>query len=110
MKFAVEIFDESGHFGMWQGEVLDVIFQQGLYIVIEEKKPDGVGEEDWKIINRVACGTIQFYLTREQTYPHTKKTSANKLWNSLEEKILKKYSQNKLKHEKKTVTLHLYSL
>ncbi|KAH0645930.1 hypothetical protein KY284_033814 [Solanum tuberosum] len=54
-KFAVEIFDGSGHFGMWQGEVLDVLFQQGLDIAIEEKKPDGVGEEDWKIINRVAC-------------------------------------------------------
>ena len=36
-KFAVEIFDGSGHFGMWQGEVLDVLFQQGLDIAIEEK-------------------------------------------------------------------------
>ena len=25
-KFAVEIFDGSGHFGMWQGEVLDGLF------------------------------------------------------------------------------------
>ena len=64
-KFAVEIFDGSGHFGMWQGEVLDVLFQQWLDIAIEEKKPDGVGEEDWKIINRVACGTIRSYLSRE---------------------------------------------
>ena len=45
-KFAVEIFNELGHFGMWQGKVLDVLFQQGLDIAIEEKKPDGVGEED----------------------------------------------------------------
>ena len=25
-KFAVESFGGSGHFGMWQGEVLDVLF------------------------------------------------------------------------------------
>ena len=95
-KFAVEIFDGSGHLEMWQGKVLDVLFQQGLDIAIEEKKPDGVGEEDWKIINCVACGTIRSYLAREQKYPYTKETSANKLWNSLEEKFLNKNSQNKL--------------
>ena len=78
-KFAVESFGGSGHFGMWQGEVLDVLFQQGLDIAIEEKKPDGVGEEDWKIINRFACGTIRSYLAREQKYPYTRETSANKL-------------------------------
>ena len=36
-KFAVEIFDGSGLFRMWQCEVLDVLFQQGLDITIEEK-------------------------------------------------------------------------
>jgi len=45
-KFAVEFFDGSGHFGMWQGEVLDVIFQQGLDLAIEKKRPDVIGEED----------------------------------------------------------------
>jgi len=78
-KFAVEIFDGSGHLEMWQGEVLDVLFQQGLDIAIEKKKPDGVGEEDWKIINRVACSTIRSYLARKQKDPYTKETSANKL-------------------------------
>ena len=29
-KFAVEIFDGSGHFGIWQSEFLDVLLQQGL--------------------------------------------------------------------------------
>ncbi|PHT51481.1 hypothetical protein CQW23_11228 [Capsicum baccatum] len=100
-KFAVEIFDGSGHFGMWQGEVLDVLFQQGLDIAIEEKKPDGIGEDDWKVINRVACGTIRSYLAREQKYPYTKETSANKLWNALEDKFLKKNSQNKLYMKKR---------
>nr|XP_033517508.1 uncharacterized protein LOC117281765 [Nicotiana tomentosiformis] len=75
-KFAIEIIDGSGHFGMWQIEVLDVLFQQGLDIAIEKKKPDNIGEEDWKIINRVACGIIRSYLAREQKYPYTKETFA----------------------------------
>ncbi|XP_070036406.1 uncharacterized mitochondrial protein AtMg00810-like [Nicotiana tomentosiformis] len=40
----VEIFDGSGHFRMWQVEVLDVLFQQRLDIAIEEKKPDNIIE------------------------------------------------------------------
>ncbi|KAF3685317.1 hypothetical protein FXO37_00739 [Capsicum annuum] len=40
LKLAVEIFDGTGHFGMWQGEVLDSLFQQGLNIAIEEKKSE----------------------------------------------------------------------
>ena len=57
-RLAVKIFDGTGHFGMWQSEVLDALFQQGLDIVIEEKKPDEIEEKDWKTINRLACGTI----------------------------------------------------
>ena len=35
-RLAVEIFGGTGHFGMWQSEVLDALFQQGLDIAIEE--------------------------------------------------------------------------
>ena len=57
---------------MWQGEVLDVLFQQGLDFSIEEKKPDGVGEEDWKIINLVDCGTINL-TSQENKSIHTRR-------------------------------------
>ncbi|KAK4417159.1 hypothetical protein Salat_2541500 [Sesamum alatum] len=39
-RLAVEIFDGTGGFGMWQGEVSDALFQQGLDIVLEKLKPD----------------------------------------------------------------------
>ncbi|PWA86033.1 Retrovirus-related Pol polyprotein from transposon TNT 1-94 [Artemisia annua] len=67
-RLAVEVFDGTGHFGMWQSEVLDALFQQGLDIAIEEK----------------------------QRYAFSKETSAYKLWVALEEKFLKKNFQNKL--------------
>ncbi|KAE8682964.1 Beta-glucosidase 24 [Hibiscus syriacus] len=96
VRFAVEIFDSTGHFGMWQSEVLDALFQQGLDIAIEGEKPDDVEEKEWKRINRLACGTIRPCLSREQKYTFSKETSASKLWKALEEKFLKKNGQNKL--------------
>ncbi|KAK5795000.1 hypothetical protein PVK06_036254 [Gossypium arboreum] len=106
-RLAVEIFDGTGHFGMWQSEVLDALFQQGLDIAIDEEKPDNVQEKDWKAINRLACGTIRSCLSREQRYAFSKETSANKLWVALEEKFLKKNSQNKL-HLKKRLFRFTY--
>ncbi|KAL0402530.1 UNVERIFIED_CONTAM: hypothetical protein Slati_4282900 [Sesamum latifolium] len=99
-RFAVEIFDGTGHFGMWQSEVLDTLFQQGLDFSIEKNKPDDMEEKDWNAINRLACGTIRSCLSREQRYSLAKETSAYKLWTALEEKFLKKNCQNKL-HMKK---------
>ncbi|KAE8707872.1 hypothetical protein F3Y22_tig00110372pilonHSYRG00231 [Hibiscus syriacus] len=57
-NFSVELFDGSGHFGMWQGEV-------------------------------------------EQKYGYKNETSASKIWKALEEKILKKSSQNRLYMKKR---------
>ena len=100
-RFVVEIFDGTGHFGMWQSEVLDALFQQGLDIAIEGEKPDDVEEKEWKMVNRLACGTIRSCLSREQKYAFSKETSASKLWKALEEKFLKKSGQNKLYMKKR---------
>ncbi|GJX64357.1 hypothetical protein Tco_0298700, partial [Tanacetum coccineum] len=55
-RLAVEVFDGTGHFGMWKSEVLDALFQQDLDIAIEESKPKDVEERNWLTINRLACG------------------------------------------------------
>ncbi|GJV75036.1 retrovirus-related pol polyprotein from transposon TNT 1-94 [Tanacetum coccineum] len=55
-RLAVEVFDGTCHFSMWQSEVLDVLFQQGLDIAVEESKPEDVEERNWLTINRLACG------------------------------------------------------
>ncbi|GJU66857.1 retrovirus-related pol polyprotein from transposon TNT 1-94 [Tanacetum coccineum] len=95
-RLAVEVFDGTGHFGMWQSEVLDAFFQKGLDIAVEESKPEDVEEKNWLTINRLACGTIGSCLSREQRYAFSKETSAYKLWVALEEKFMKKNCQNKL--------------
>jgi len=92
----VEIFDGTGHFGMWQGEVLDYLFQQGLDIAIEGEKQEEVEEKDWSIINRLTCRTIRSCLFREHKYAVKNETSAHILCKALEDKFLKKNGQNKL--------------
>ncbi|KAE8684184.1 Flotillin-like protein 1 [Hibiscus syriacus] len=101
VRFTIEIFDGTGHFGMWQSEVLDALFQQGLDIAIEGEKLDDVEEKEWKRINRMACGTIRSCLSREQKYAFSKETSESKLCKALEEKFLKKNGQNKLYMKKR---------
>jgi len=86
---------------MWQCEVLDALFQQGLDIAIEEKKAEDIEEKEWKTINRLACGTIRSCLSREQKYAFSKENSASTLWKALEEKFLKKSGQNKLYMKKR---------
>ncbi|KAE8678648.1 hypothetical protein F3Y22_tig00111402pilonHSYRG00027 [Hibiscus syriacus] len=63
VRFAVEIFYGTGHFGMWQSEVLDALFQQGLDIAIEGEKPDDIEEKEWKMINRMTCTTMNDHIT-----------------------------------------------
>src|SRR5438067_9331644 len=101
LNLAVEIFDGTGHFGMWQGEVLDSLFQLGLDIAIKEEKPEDVSDKDWSTINRLACGIIRSCLSREQKYAFKNETSAHKFWKALEDKFLKKSGQNKLLMKKR---------
>ncbi|KAI4331921.1 hypothetical protein L6164_016867 [Bauhinia variegata] len=82
-KFDVEKFDGTNNFGMWQCEVLDILYQQELDFALEEEKPDDIEEKDWTRINRLACGTIRLCLSKEQKYPFMRETSAHKLWKEL---------------------------
>ncbi|KAG8484503.1 hypothetical protein CXB51_023752 [Gossypium anomalum] len=44
-KFEVEKFDGTNNFGMWQCEILDVLYQQELDIALEEK-PDNMDDKE----------------------------------------------------------------
>lgn len=67
MKFEVEKFDGTNNFGMWQCEVMDVLNQQDLDIVLDNK-PENMTDEDWKKKNNSACGTIRLFLAKDVKY------------------------------------------
>lgn len=54
-KFDMEKFNGTNNFGMWQCEVLDILYQQELDMALEDKKPNNVDDKDWTMINRLAC-------------------------------------------------------
>ncbi|KAH9742736.1 hypothetical protein KPL70_003051 [Citrus sinensis] len=99
-KFEVEKFDGTNNFGMWQCELLDVLCQQELDVALEEK-PDVMDDKEWIKINRQACGTIRLCLAKDQKYSVMREASAKKLWETLEEKYMKKSLENRLYMKKK---------
>ena len=49
-KFEVKKFDDTNNFGMWQSEVIDLLFQQELDITLEEK-PEDISKKEWVKMN-----------------------------------------------------------
>ena len=57
VKFAVEMFDRTNDFRMWQCEVLDILHRQDLDVALEEKLDD-IDDKEWARINCEACSSI----------------------------------------------------
>ncbi|XP_034203787.1 uncharacterized protein LOC117618305 [Prunus dulcis] len=76
-RLEVDKFNGSNNFGMWQCEVMDVLYQQELDMVLEDK-PEDIDDKQWTRINLHACATIRSFLDKELKYPYMKETSAKK--------------------------------
>jgi hypothetical protein len=100
VNFEVEKFDGTKNFGMWQCEVMDVLFQQELDIALEDK-PEEMSFKDWEKINRQACGTILLCLAKDHKYFVMRKMKAKELWKKLENKYMTKSVENRLYLRKK---------
>ena len=100
VNFEVEKFDGTKNFGMWQCEVMDVLFQQELDIALEDKLEE-MTLKDWKKINRQACGTILLCLAKDHKHFVMRKMKAKELWKKLENKYMTKSVENRLYLRKK---------
>ncbi|TXG61001.1 hypothetical protein EZV62_012364 [Acer yangbiense] len=99
-KFDIEKFDGTNNFGMWQCEVLDLLFREGSDIALNSK-PKDISDEDWNYVNRQACGTIRLCLAKDQKYGVMRETNAKSLWKQLEDKYMTKSMENRLYLKKK---------
>lgn len=99
-KFEVEKFNGTNNFGMWQCEVKDVLIQQDLDLVLEDK-PANMEQKVWDRLNLQACGTIRLFLAKDQKYSVMKETKAKVLWKLLEDKFMTKSVENRLFLKKK---------
>ena len=99
-KFEIEKYNGANNFGMWQNEVMDILFQQELDITLEEK-PDEIFEKEWIKMNRQACSSIRLCLAKDQKYFVMHETVAKDLWRKLEDNYMTKSVENRLYLKKK---------
>ena len=99
-KFEVEKYDGTNNFGMWQSEVMDILYQQELDVTLEEK-PEDISEKDWVKMNRQACSSIRLCLAKDKKYFVMYETVAKDLWRKLEDKYMTKSMENRLYLKKK---------
>ncbi|KAI5316969.1 hypothetical protein L3X38_036676 [Prunus dulcis] len=93
-RLKVDKFNGSNNFGMWQCKVMDVLYQQELDIVLEDKLEE-VDDKEWKRLNLHACGFVRSFLDKELKYPYIKETSVKELWRKLKEKYMTKNAENR---------------
>ena len=86
----VEKFDGTNNFGIWQGEVSDLLAMQDLDASIEEEMPEDMTEAQWRKLNWQACGIIRSCPGKDKKYPFMKVTIARELWDKLEVKYMLK--------------------
>ena len=66
-RFEVEKSNGTNSFGMWQCEMMDVLVQQGLDFVLEDK-PSKMEEMEWVKLNKLARGSIQLCFAKDVKY------------------------------------------
>ena len=86
----VEKFDGTNNFGVWRGEVSDLMIMQDLDASLQEVMPEDMTEAEWTKLNWKACGIIRSCLGKDQKYPFMKVTTAKELWDKLKVKYMKK--------------------
>ncbi|CAL8139425.1 unnamed protein product [Prunus armeniaca] len=88
-RLEVDKFNGSNNFGKRQCEVMDVLYQQELDMVMEDK-PEDIDDKQWTRINLHVCAAIRSFLDKELKYPYMKETSTKELWKKLKEKYMTK--------------------
>ncbi|KAF8673343.1 hypothetical protein HU200_048903 [Digitaria exilis] len=89
-KFEVARFDGTRNFGLWQTRVKDLLAQQGISRVLNDKKPAKVEDDKWEEMQAQACGTIRLCLSDQIMYHAMDESSPKKIWDTLAEKFLSK--------------------
>ncbi|CAM8929087.1 unnamed protein product [Rhodiola kirilowii] len=75
-KHPVEKFDGSD-FGFWKMQIEDYIYGNDLHLPIDGKKPEGMEDDVWKLLDRKAMSAVRLSLSRDVAY-HTVKAKTTK--------------------------------
>ena len=61
-KTKIEKFNGE-NFSFWKMQMEDYLYQKDLYQPLEGKKPEGMKDADWTVLDKKALGTIRLTLS-----------------------------------------------
>lgn len=94
-KVKLEKFD-GADFGFWKMQIEDYLYQKKLYQPLSEKKPEGMKDEDWNLLDRQALGVIRLTLSRNVAFNIAKEKTTAGLMAALSNMYEKPSASNKV--------------
>ena len=91
----IEKFDGKD-FGFWKMQIEDYLYLKKLYQPLEETKPEGMQEAEWKLLHRQAIGVIRLTFSRNVAFSIAKETTTASLMKTLSNMYEKPLASNKV--------------
>ncbi|PSS08215.1 Endonuclease [Actinidia chinensis var. chinensis] len=94
-KTKIEKFNGK-NFSFWKMQMEDYFYQKDLYQLLEGKKPEGIKEADWTVLDRKALGTIRLTISSSMAFNISKEKTTAKLMAALSKMYEKPSASNKV--------------
>ena len=94
-KVKIEKFD-GADFGFWKMQIEDYLYQKNLYQPLKDKKPEGMKDDDWTLLDRQALGVIRLTLSRNVAFNIAKEKTTTSLMAALSSMYEKPSTSNKV--------------
>ena len=94
-KMKIEKFDGTD-FGFWKMQIEDYLYQKKLYQPLQEKKPEGMKDDEWNLLDRQALGVIRLTLSRNVAFNIAKEKTTAGLMAALSNMYEKPSASNKV--------------
>ena len=87
---------DASNYSIWKPLMEDLLYCKVLYgPIVRDKIPEGVTQEDWRVLNRKAVGLIRLHINHNIFHHVANDTDAFKLWQKLESMYKRKTAMNK---------------
>ncbi|KAK1417487.1 hypothetical protein QVD17_26616 [Tagetes erecta] len=94
-KVRIDKFDGKD-FGFWKMQIEDLLCQKDLMSALEETKPEGTTDKDWKTLDRKAMAVIRLSLAKNVAFNIVKETTTFGLMKALSNMYEKPSASNKV--------------
>ncbi|KAL5558313.1 hypothetical protein UlMin_034524 [Ulmus minor] len=94
-KVQIEKFD-GADFGFWKMQIEDYLYQRNLYQPLSGKKPEGMKEEEWALLDRQALGVVRLTLSRNVAFNIANEKTTASLMAALSNMYEKPSASNKV--------------